>query len=243
VANSTVSKITFSDQATQIIKDRIISLEFKPGTRLIVETLSKEINVSMTPIREGLRSLVYQGLVEYDGKSYSVFNPDAKEVMNICDVRSTLECLSFRLASKHMSDREIQSLIVRYAKLNAATDAMMSRQFIAGDLLIHDTVREHTGNARLQELLLPLQLQYWLIRSWIFKKEYSSVVIQRTNEEHKNILEALKHRDEESLVKLVKVHMQRGRDFTLMSLDRFLDHGNETISSRFRAMEESSVQP
>jgi len=63
------------------LKDQILNLEYYPGDRLVVETLAKKINTSMTPIREGLRNLVFDGFVVYDGKSYSVFNPTKKEMM------------------------------------------------------------------------------------------------------------------------------------------------------------------
>ncbi|MBC7294664.1 MAG: GntR family transcriptional regulator, partial [Thermoleophilia bacterium] len=71
-APARIIRQSLSQQAGEAIKKRILSLDLPPGTRLVVDTLAEELGVSRTPVREALRELVSQGLVTYDGNSYTV---------------------------------------------------------------------------------------------------------------------------------------------------------------------------
>ncbi|WP_020610972.1 GntR family transcriptional regulator [Sediminispirochaeta bajacaliforniensis] len=222
-----ITKVNLNEQVAQIIKSKIVSLEFRPGDRLIVEPLAKEINVSMTPVREGLRNLVFEGLVTYDGKSYSVFNPTKKDVLDISLIRSTLENLAFQLAAVAMTDEEIDEMEKQYVDKCKNTRNQSIDEFIEADMLIHNTVRRCADNPRLRDILRPLQEQDWLIRRWIFVTNYSQDIIDKTFNEHMALIAALRLHDSKKTSHAIEKHMATSKNITLQGLDIFWDEKQE----------------
>ena len=204
-----------SEEVSRIIKNRIFDLEFKPGERLIVETLSQEIQVSMTPIREGLKELVSKGLVNYDGKSYSVFNPTPDEIMSILVIRRYLEQLATSLAAKKMSDEKIDKLISDLSTFATSNRTSRSSELIRLDQVFHRSILEGAGNERLLSMLETIQEQCWLIRHWGFAQSYNVNIAEATIADHLAIIQAIKDRKPEEAEALMKTHLMQSEGLTL----------------------------
>jgi DNA-binding GntR family transcriptional regulator len=91
---------TLSDRVYVALRERILSGEFPPGTRLNLTHLANELEVSNTPLREALARLERAGLVElvpYSGPRVRALS--AEEVSDIFDVRIELEAPAVRLTA------------------------------------------------------------------------------------------------------------------------------------------------
>ena len=96
---------TLADQVRENIKKRIISQELKPGSRLIVSHLAAGMGTSLTPIREALRLLVKDGLVEIiPHKGAQVVMPSQEQFKDLFEVRTVLESLAIKLAIPNLSN-------------------------------------------------------------------------------------------------------------------------------------------
>ena len=197
-----------SEKVATVIRDRIYSLEFKPGERLIVETLAQEMDVSMTPIREGLKELVAQGLVTYDGKSYSIMSPTKEEVINLHEIRNHLEQLSAYLAAEHMNSKTAKMLISQFKKFAESNSINDGTKLIQMDQHFHRSITENSDNARLKSMLETVQDQCWLIRHWGFAEFYDRHTAKETIKEHIEILEAIIAKDPEKAEGLMREHMK-----------------------------------
>src|SRR5690348_9417520 len=83
------------------IRERILGGEFEPGERLAEERLSEELGVSRMPVREALRALAAEGMVTIAprrGASITAYTP--AQILELVEVRATLEGLNARLAAK-----------------------------------------------------------------------------------------------------------------------------------------------
>ena len=171
-----LSRQYLCDEVTRIIKLRIFNLEYPRGSRLLVENLANDLNVSMTPVREGLRSLVAEGLVLYDGKRYSVFNPTEKEINDIFNVRRMLERLAAMLAARHMREEDVTYLLELFNHDELPNYIENQAEFIKVDKIFHAKILEGADNARLGQMLATVVEQCWLIRRGVYSHVFPLLV-------------------------------------------------------------------
>jgi len=206
---------SLSEQAASAIKSRILSLDLPPGTRLVIDVLADELGVSRTPVREGLRELVAQGLVTYDGNSYVVTSYARQDVENLFAIRRALEVLAVSQAAQRMSDETLQELRALCDEGEQRIAAGDTEFLITMDMQFHYKVSQGSQNSRLQSLLDSLREQCWLIRRWGFLRTLVQFVEQITLEEHAAILDRLSARDPEGAARLMDEHLRKGEQRTL----------------------------
>lgn len=206
---------SLSEQAADAIKARILSLDLAPGTRLVVDALAEELGVSRTPVREGMKQLVAQGIVTYDGNTYAVTTYARQDVEDIFAIRRALEALAAYQAAQRMPARTV-------ADLRALCEAGRQRiadgdtEFLVSmDVRFHEMIAEASGNGRLVRLLGGLREQAWLIRRWGFLPKLVEYVETVTVEEHLAIIDRLEAGDSEASARLMEEHLLRGEHRTL----------------------------
>lgn len=208
-----------SEEVANLIKEQIFALKYTSGSRLIVETLAQELRVSMTPIREGLKILVSQGLVVYNGKSYSVFNPSDKDIQNLFYIRRYLEKLSAFQAAENITQEQIKALKEKYEDYKNNKDAIAGfADLLNMDMWFHEKLAEATGNWRLKTMLKPVQEQCWLIRRWGFANFYSREIAERTVKEHLYVLESIIDKKPEEAEQRMHEHIIQGEKRTFETL-------------------------
>ena len=92
------------DVVFNTLRQAILKGELKPGERLMEIALAERLGVSRTPIREAMRKLEQEGLVQYERNvGCSVAQVSSQDVYEICLLRATLEILAARLLQKGKS--------------------------------------------------------------------------------------------------------------------------------------------
>lgn len=105
-ANKPIREITY-----EILKDAIISGDILPGERIVESLYAKRYNISRTPIREALRKLEQDGLVQYTvRKGVVVRSLEEKDINEIYILRKTLDHLALEHAIKHITEEDIARL-------------------------------------------------------------------------------------------------------------------------------------
>ena len=93
------------------IRSRIFEGHYAPGTRLVERDLAAEFNVSRLPIREALRMLRQEGLIQdRASRGSEVAGLSPKDVEDLFDVRQSLEVLACRLAAARATDKDLKHL-------------------------------------------------------------------------------------------------------------------------------------
>ncbi|MDO5528879.1 MAG: GntR family transcriptional regulator [Paracoccus sp. (in: a-proteobacteria)] len=102
---------TSTQTTAQILRERILEGNILPGTTLRQDSLAQELGVSRTPLRTALAELARDGLVTYEAnRGYAVRAFDIADIKSAYDVRAMLEGLACRLAAKHISREQIETL-------------------------------------------------------------------------------------------------------------------------------------
>ncbi|PRY39515.1 GntR family transcriptional regulator [Umezawaea tangerina] len=102
---------TKSDFAYATLREKILSGEFGPGEVLNQATLARTIGISTTPLREGLRRLKAEGLVELDAhRDARVAELTAEEARDLLELRGSLDPLAVALAAQRRTKADIQEI-------------------------------------------------------------------------------------------------------------------------------------
>ncbi len=106
-----ISTRTKKDQVVEGIREAVLSGELQPGERLQQDELAVRYSVSQTPVREALRQLEAEGILDYNPhRGVRVAEVDLRDVREIYLIRSTLEALATRLAVSYLNGSHIQRL-------------------------------------------------------------------------------------------------------------------------------------
>ena len=93
-------------QAYEYIRDQILNGELDRGTKLTEERLAEEIGISRTPVREAIRKLEQEGLIQ----NKRVVNPSDMDLRHIFQVRILLEGFAARYCASYMTEEVLEKL-------------------------------------------------------------------------------------------------------------------------------------
>jgi DNA-binding GntR family transcriptional regulator len=154
------------DTVRDTIRSRIFEGHYAPGTRLVERDLAAEFNVSRLPVREALRMLRQEGLIQdRASRGSEVAGLSPKDVDDLFDVRQSLEVLACRLAAARATDKDLTHL----AGLLDEADRCLAKGSILeahrANSEFHDAITAIANNDFLRSALEPLQgRMHWLFR-------------------------------------------------------------------------------
>jgi len=198
---------SISEIAYNILKDLIITCKFKGGDRLILNDLANKMKISMTPIREALKQLEKEDLIKFiPNKGAVVLNIFLEDVIEIYDIRSSLECLAIQLLFNKVDStflKEIHKLYEESEKFLAKKDIISYQNY---NKKFHELLVKKTGNNR----LIKFTNIVWNHMSIIIFNNLSLEKVEKTREhskEHLQILDALESLDFTLAERLTKKHI------------------------------------
>jgi DNA-binding GntR family transcriptional regulator len=93
------------------IKKGLVQGEYQPGERIVETRLAESFQISRAPVREAIRMLIQDGLLEQKGKNVLVYHPNHQEILNLFLCRQNLESLAARLAAERENEEQKETLI------------------------------------------------------------------------------------------------------------------------------------
>lgn len=198
------------------LREAIILGELKPGQRLMEVQLAEKMGVSRTPVREAIRKLELEGLVDMiPRKGAHVAELSIKDIMDVLEVRASLDGLAASLASERITDDELKEL----KHINDQFASYIEKENLNGsikkDVEFHDIIYRASRNDKLISILNNLREQVQRFRV-IYIKDYSSP--KNLIKEHGDILETLSNRDTDSARNSAKSHILNQEASILSSL-------------------------
>jgi len=198
-----------SSDLFSVLKERIIHWGYPPGHRFTEEGLCEEFGVSRSPVREALRMLVENRLVEKTPhKGYSVKQLDMQEIHELYDVRMALETFVIeRLVQVNFPEKEWKDLYrawqnLRKSAINHSTDfAKMDEDF-------HERLAIWTGNGTLLHQIRSIDERLHFIRVTDIT---TSERLRTTCEQHLRILDCIKEKNSECAREALQLNIEDGR--------------------------------
>ena len=195
------------DVVFNTLRDAILTGKLVPGERLMENQLADKLGVSRTPVREALRMLELENLVELvPRKGAQVLDMSEKDITNILEVRSALEGLATSLACKKMSKEDLQqlkNLEVDFEKAVADNDV---EHFVDIDEDFHDLIFAATENDKLISIFRNLRIQLYRYRMAQAKNNETSMSTIVAH--HRSIIRAIENHDAEEGASIAQGHIK-----------------------------------
>ncbi|MEW5783904.1 MAG: GntR family transcriptional regulator [Bacillota bacterium] len=206
------NKKNLGQEAYKEIKEAIIMGKLKPGEVLSENMLAKALGMSRTPIRDALKELLNEDLVEaIPGKGAFVKNIEVVDLLEIYEIREVLECMAAKTAVFKITAEEIQELENTWngflEKINNGGTVELEAVALA-DNKLHNLFIEKCSNKRLKDIIGILYqqvLRYQLISAQLLGSTKTTI------KEHLEIIETMKEKDVEKIVSLLIKHIQWSR--------------------------------
>jgi DNA-binding GntR family transcriptional regulator len=186
------------------LRERILANDIAPGTRLVMRDVANEYDASDIPVREALRMLERDGLVEttpYRGARVTTLT--AKEVEETYFIRSHLESIATGLAAKRITEAELGRLDALMARMQAAVDAHDGPRFSEINLEFHRTIVASCGNDMLREMTMDIWQRHSGFQR-VFRMDPDRPA--KSQSQHEGIMAALRDHDAERAAKLALLH-------------------------------------
>jgi DNA-binding GntR family transcriptional regulator len=220
---------TAQDLALGALRQAILEGILPPGARLRQEDLAETFGTSRIPIREALRVLAYEGLVQSEPyRGFSVTSlPGVEQIEEIYDLRTVLEAHAVRLAISLLTDADLEDLRSIHDAMAREEDE--DRQFILREEFYH---RLYSVTARPRLIELIFRLRQDVARSLRWK------LVQHSPAHHDRFWDAIRHSDTERAVAELASHYAK----VAALIRRFLrepEHGPADAAEEYRPLPRS----
>ena len=184
------------------LRTKILTLQFRPGTRLVEDELTETFSAGRTPVREALLRLQGEGLVSRQ-RGWIVEATDPANFRSIFEARIAIEGYAARMAAERIGDAGLARLAGLMAEMEAidkprAEINRLNRTF-------HVEIVKASGNSLFVEMHERTQFQYWNLRlPVVFLKEQLAV----STEQHRALFDALQRHDGGEAEQATRVHIE-----------------------------------
>jgi DNA-binding GntR family transcriptional regulator len=192
---------SLADKAYHAIRGLIVSLELAPGAVIDERELLERLGIGRTPVREALRRLAQERLVEvYPRRGMFVTGVDVRQLARIAVVRAVLEPEAARLAAERASDADRERLAALVSELDGGEDDRMGL-----DERIHRAVYRAAHNDLLEATLE----QYYVLalRIWSMAPD-NAHDLEEAVEAHRTLLEAIHDGDGDRAAATMRAHVE-----------------------------------
>jgi DNA-binding GntR family transcriptional regulator len=198
------SRASLVEDVYNRLKQEILSLELAPGTALIETSVANSLGISRTPLREALRRLHQEGLVDIDhGRGARVSGVSFRDAIEAYDIRILVEPNAARLAARLMTPELA-------ARLKHMRDAVAQPSLTSNpaerwqiDRELHNIILQAAGNEMLRSFLWDLRVR----TERAFTYYGAQRDLHSTQKEHIKLVDAILTSDEEQAEHLMRQHL------------------------------------
>jgi DNA-binding GntR family transcriptional regulator len=193
------------DEVVGRIRDMIIEGTLEPGARVHEGQLGEALGISRTPLREALKYLASEGLLDLvAGRGAVVRRLSPKDVHDMLVVLSAMEALAGRLVCANADDAEIASIRALHERMLEFYEKRQRLDYYKYNQMIHSAIVELSGNAFLASIHASAQARLKRIR---FLGNAAPEKWDAAVAEHKAMMEALDRRDGDALAAVLSHHL------------------------------------
>lgn len=211
-----IVRTTLSEQTYEAIKERILDQTLEPGVRLNIDSLSRELSVSSSPIREALARLEAERLVVselYAGYAVAP-KPSAKYLADLLEYRIMLESQCALLGAPRKDRQILAQMRQAYDRMAAiprlGTRYREYRRFVQADAWFHQLLVDSADNEVMSTTYDSLHAI--LVQSRLYRtRKGGSAAYAEVMDEHTVILAAFDAGDGTAAADAVKAHLEGGR--------------------------------
>lgn len=200
----------------ETLKKKIVEGDLPSNTPLVEEKLAKEYQMSRTPIREAIRHLVQDGLVEFFPRRGAVVKEiTIKDLEEIFTVREALEGISARIAASVINEQKIILLQEALEKADQELENGGKEQSFELGNQLHEIVLDAAGNNKILTIVSDFKNQ---IQRFHYFSYHIPGRLELSNKEHWEIFEAIQARDGELAERRMRKHVRGTKESIIFAV-------------------------
>ncbi len=203
------------DEAYVVLRQAILSGQFKPGDRLVERRVAAELGLSRSPVREAFRRLEQDRLVTVARQGVVVQGLTPRDVEELYQIRQQLEALAARLAARQFAPEHLPRLEEILSRTVEAIAANDSAAISAEGIKFHEALADIGDNCHLKWLLASITEEIHRFRTLYLNIPARS---QSALQEHRQILAAVAAHDQDLAGRLMAEHVSHALAYTTSSL-------------------------
>ena len=194
--------------------EAILEGKLEPGQRLMEVQLAEQLGVSRTPVREAIRKLELEGLVVMlPRKGAYVADVSLKDIIDVLEIRSTLEGLAAYLAADRITEEGVERLKAIAEDFKQSIERKDDiEKLLKKDVEFHECIFNATNNTKLSQIINTLWEQVHRFRT-TYISDFDAP--KHLVEEHNNILNAIISGDNELAKKYAIDHIEKAEQFMI----------------------------
>jgi DNA-binding GntR family transcriptional regulator len=203
---------SLGDQAYAVLRQRIADGDYGPGERVTERGLAAELGVSPTPVREAIRRLEHERLLErLDGRTLTIARPSLHRLFELNLIEGALAGVAARLAASSATQGELEAIRSTHER---AADLVRSARTVDDGIEIlrltrqtHQLIYEASHNDQLLDMIATAGVFEWRIRVESIRRLGASYPSSEALADHAGIVEAIEARDGDLAESLMRVHV------------------------------------
>lgn len=200
----------FHTKAYQYVKERIMERTYKPGQYLSDSQIANELNISRTPVRDGLRRLQHEGfLISQSGKGWKVYSLTLEDIQEIFEIKVELEGMIARKAALCENKKAQSKMREKLQRMKYAFEMNDLEAWRKADMELHDVIFEMSDNERATRIIKDLNDQWYRVRIGLIAMEGR---MERSNREHQAIVENIIAGNAEGAETVMRAHLIKVRE-------------------------------
>lgn len=192
-------------EAADKIRDLIEHGELKPGDKISEKQLCETFGISRTPLREALKVLTSEGLIEMlPNRGARVSRLTLDNVRQTYDVMGALEGLSGETACRHISEAEVEHICQLHEQMLGHFQRKELQAYFRANKQIHESILAASRNELLLEIYNNLSQRVKQVR---YSAEMTDDFWRKAVSDHEQMIDALRKRDGKRLGDILRHHL------------------------------------
>lgn len=200
-------KMNLAQNAYEGLRSKILDNIIKPGELISETAIAEELGISRTPVREAIRMLESEGIVETkNGIGTIVKIISFREMRDIFEVRKCLETIAIKTSINNISESEIEELLDEYLDIKERfkKGVVVEKEFTEIDMKVHNLIIGRCENEYVKTLFESINLMVKLYQFVLYFNMESS---RESIMQHINILNLMKDKDIDGLSRALSDHL------------------------------------
>lgn len=222
--------LTLKETAYQTIREKLISGEYPPGSRISDDLIAREIGVSRSPVREAINQFVSEGLAEYRPRCGTyVRTLSTKELDDLWGVRIALESYAAMEAADNATEEQVRELIAVNDEIlelvqtcrelpDQLADDELKKQFMALDSKFHLQLLNSAKNEHLLKTALDCRLMTHIFGTDHARLQIDASMLMKCHRDHVLIVKAIQNSDRDNAREWTVGHIRSAHERVLSAI-------------------------
>lgn len=211
-----IPRAALHEQVAHRLRQMLVENRIPPGAKLNERELSEVLQVSRTPLREAIKMLAAEGLVELlPNRGAIAVELSEADVLNTFEVMAGLESQSGELATQRITDAELSEIKAMHFEMMAAYTRRDLSNYYRLNALIHQAINAAAKNPVLSNTYAQVNARLQALR---FRSNQDEEKWKNAVREHEQMIAALSARDAQAMRAVLLAHLYNKRDVVISQL-------------------------